>query len=75
MGKSGYLFEIRRNPPKVSVINRSPANEEVDFSLFWEVWDLVDPIPLVPGAREALRWNRKNDILNTLLTSRNQKNI
>ncbi|OGN13319.1 MAG: hypothetical protein A3C71_01510 [Candidatus Yanofskybacteria bacterium RIFCSPHIGHO2_02_FULL_43_15c] len=41
----------------------------------WEVWDLVDPIPLVPGAREALRWNRKNDILNTLLTSRNQKNI
>ena len=41
MGKSGYLFEIRRNPPKVSVINRSPANEEVDFSLFWEVWDLV----------------------------------
>jgi len=41
----------------------------------WEIWDLVDPIPLVPGARESLRWNRKQKILNTLLTSRNQKNI
>lgn len=41
----------------------------------WEAWDLIDPIPLVPGAREALRWNRQRKILNTLLTSRHEKNI
>jgi len=32
----------------------------------WEVWDLIMPIPLIPGARETLYWNRKNKILNTL---------
>lgn len=41
----------------------------------WEVWDLIVPIPLILGAREMLYWNRKNKILNTLLTSRNKKNI
>lgn len=41
----------------------------------WEVFDLVNPIPLINGAREALRWNRNRKILNTLLTSRNKQNI
>jgi len=41
----------------------------------WEVWDFISPIPLIPGARETLRWNRKHKILNALLTSRNKQNI
>ncbi len=41
----------------------------------WEVWDFISPIPLIPGARETLRWNRKQKILNILLTSRNKQNI
>ena len=41
-GKRGYLFELKKNPPEVRVINRSPSNEKVDFSLFWNVWDLLD---------------------------------
>jgi len=40
-GKRGYLFEIRKNPPKIEVVNRYPANKKVNFDLFWEVWDIV----------------------------------
>lgn len=41
----------------------------------WEIWDFISPIPLIPGARETLRWNRKHGISNALLTSRNKQNI
>lgn len=40
-GKSGYLIELRKNPPKVTFINQYPANQKVDFAPFWKVWDLV----------------------------------
>jgi carboxyl-terminal processing protease len=40
-GKRGYVFEVKRNPPQISVINRSPDNQNVDFALFWQVWDMV----------------------------------
>ena len=41
----------------------------------WERIDLHDPLPLVPGAREALFWLRKNNITATLLTSRHRENL
>ena len=41
----------------------------------WELWDLLQSVPLVPGARETLRWNHGQKIVNTLLTSRNKKNL
>lgn len=41
MGKRGFIFEVRKNPPKIEVQNQYPADGEIDFSLFWEVWDLV----------------------------------
>ena len=59
MGKRGFLFEVRRNPPKIEVINQYPADKEVDFALFWNVWDLlnnsylerpVDPQKMIYGA-------------------------
>jgi len=40
-GKRGLAIEVKKNPPQVKIINRSPANEEVDFSLFWGVWETV----------------------------------
>jgi carboxyl-terminal processing protease len=40
-GKGGYIFEVRKNPPRIEVKNKYSYNEEVDFSRFWEVWDLV----------------------------------
>ncbi len=58
-GKSGYIFELRKNPPKIEVRNQYPVNSEVDFALFWEVWDLVsseylerpvDPQKMIYGA-------------------------
>ncbi|NMB91887.1 S41 family peptidase [candidate division WWE3 bacterium] len=59
MGKRGFIFEVRKNPPKVEVINQYPADKEIDFSLFWNVWDLlnssylerpVDPQKMLYGA-------------------------
>ena len=41
----------------------------------WERIDLADPIPLVPGAKEALLWLRRNGFTTCLLTSRNRENI
>ncbi len=41
LGKRGYLFELRQNPPRVEVINQYPDDQQVDFALFWEVWDEV----------------------------------
>ncbi|MBM3261127.1 HAD family hydrolase [Candidatus Kaiserbacteria bacterium] len=41
----------------------------------WEKFDLSEPVPHVPGAREVLYWLRRNDIKAVLLTSRNRENI
>lgn len=41
-GKRGYVYEIRKNPPRVEITNRYPGDQEVDFGLFWEIWDLVN---------------------------------
>ncbi|HNS71178.1 MAG TPA: S41 family peptidase [bacterium] len=41
MGKRGYIFEVKKNPPKVEIINRYPPDKKIDFGRFWEVWDLV----------------------------------
>ncbi len=40
-GKAGYLFELRKNPPEIKITNQYPGDQEVDFALFWEVWELV----------------------------------
>lgn len=40
-GKRGYVFEIRKNPPQIEVINRSPADQKVDFALFWKIWNIL----------------------------------
>ena len=40
-GESGYLFAVRKSPPEVKIVNRTPTNSEVDFGLFWAVWDSV----------------------------------
>lgn len=45
-GKSGYIFELRKNPPEVKIINQYPNNQTIDFGLFWEVWNLMDTMYL-----------------------------
>ncbi|HSX39164.1 MAG TPA: S41 family peptidase [Candidatus Saccharimonadales bacterium] len=41
-GKSGYIFEVRKNPPSLTVINQYPKDQKVDFALFWDVWNMID---------------------------------
>lgn len=41
LGKRGYVFEVRKNPPEIEVINRAPTNQEIDFALFWKVWNIL----------------------------------
>jgi carboxyl-terminal processing protease len=41
MGKRGFIFEVRKNPPKIEIINQYPADNKIDFARFWEVWSLV----------------------------------
>lgn len=38
-GRQGYALEIKRNPPKIEIINQTPVGRRLDFSLFWEVFD------------------------------------
>lgn len=42
LGKRGFIYEIKRNPPEIKIINQTPNAEDVDFGLFWEVWSLVE---------------------------------
>lgn len=48
--------------------------EEV-FYPAWERYDLQNSIPLIPRTREVLYWLRRNNIICTILTSRQRKNI
>jgi len=45
-GKRGYIFEVRKNPPEIKIINQYPSSEKVDFGLFWEVWNMIDDMYL-----------------------------
>jgi carboxyl-terminal processing protease len=41
-GKRGFVFEVRKNPPEIKITNKLPPKGELDFSLFWEVWDTLN---------------------------------
>lgn len=42
LGKRGYVYEVRKNPPKIEITNQYPNDQDVDFSLFWDVWELLE---------------------------------
>lgn len=41
LGRRGYQVDIKKNPPKVEFVNKTPQTEKIDFALFWQVWDQV----------------------------------
>lgn len=41
LGKRGFTYEIKRNPPSIEVTNQFPPDQNIDFALFWEVWELL----------------------------------
>jgi carboxyl-terminal processing protease len=62
-GKSGFDYEIKKNPPRVEITNKYPNFDDVDFSLFWQIWQIVenqyldrpvDPQKMVWGAIEGM---------------------
>lgn len=42
MGRRGYEVSVRKNPPKVEIVNKFPQDSKVDFALFWNVWDTIN---------------------------------
>lgn len=41
-GKRGFLIEIKKNPPNVTILNREPKDQTIDFKNFWVVWDVLN---------------------------------
>lgn len=67
MGKRGFVFEIRKNPPEISVINKYPAKQTIDFGLFWEVWDLLNSTYLErPVDNEQMLYGAISGMVNAL---------
>lgn len=63
LGKRGYQVDVKKNPPQVQFINKSPDAQKVDFSLFWQAWDQVssdyldrpvDPQKMLYGAIQGM---------------------
>lgn len=83
MGKRGYVFELRRNPPKIEVINTHPPDQKIDFQRFWEVWDLVSENYLErPVDGQKMLWGAITGMVSSLgdpytsyLPPENNKNV
>ena len=41
-GKRGYDYELKTNPPKVTILNKRPADENLDFAQFWDVYNALN---------------------------------
>ncbi|MFH1565682.1 MAG: PDZ domain-containing protein, partial [bacterium] len=41
-GRRGFEIEYQKNPPIARVINKDSGPKNVDFSEFWEIWDLIN---------------------------------
>lgn len=42
LGKRGYDYELKTNPPKIDFVNKRPADQTVDFNQFWEVYTTLN---------------------------------
>lgn len=42
LGKRGYDYELKTNPPQVEIVNKRPVDETIDFSQFWEVYNTLN---------------------------------
>ena len=42
MGKMGFDYELRTNPPKVEFLNKRSEDQSVDFNQFWEVYTTLN---------------------------------
>ena len=42
LGKRGYDYELKTNPPSVTFLNQRPLDQTVDFNQFWEVYTTLN---------------------------------
>jgi len=42
VGKQGFDYELKTNPTEVKFLNKNPADIEVDFKQFWEVYSKLN---------------------------------
>lgn len=42
LGKRGYDYELKTNPPSVTFLNKRPKDESVDFAQFWQVYEALN---------------------------------
>lgn len=63
LGMRGYTYELSTATPYIQVSNKDSINTNVDFSMFWSVWDLIfdeyllkpiEPQKLLYGAIEGM---------------------
>ncbi len=67
LGKRGFVYEIRKNPPEIKIENRSPSDETIDFSLFWKVWTMVASEYLErPVSGKKMLYGAINGMVNSL---------
>ena len=66
-GKRGFIFEVRKNPPKIEITNQYPADGDIDFALFWEVWDMLNSTYLErPVDNEAMMYGAVSGMVGSL---------
>lgn len=41
-GQRGFVIQLKKSPPRISVTNREPLEQSLDFKGFWEVWDYLN---------------------------------
>jgi len=42
IGRSGFKVELAVKPSPITIVNQNPASQTVDFSLFWQAWNLLN---------------------------------
>jgi carboxyl-terminal processing protease len=40
-GRQGFLIEVNQKPVPIKIVNQNPAEQTVDFGLFWQAWNLL----------------------------------
>lgn len=63
-GESRFAYYFRKNPPVVTILNKNSDKSSSEFSLFWQVWDIVstdflfgptDPKKMLDGAINGVK--------------------
>lgn len=67
LGRRGFYYELKKNPPYVEIVNKYPKDQKVDFALFWDVWNMVgDKYLERPVDRQKMLYGAISGMVNAL---------